>query len=117
MLLLFKVALPDGRKQIVTYRVSDPSSGYVADVRYEGEASFVNLKSSYPTPASYLTPAVPLASPIIAPNVAPVVTSAPSYAPVVTPPLVPNQPVISPISTVYNPAPSHPYAPVNKHLT
>ena len=29
--------MPDGRKQIVTYKVADAYSGYVADVRYEGE--------------------------------------------------------------------------------
>merc|ERR1712018_425489 len=32
----YRVAMPDGRTQIVTYQVSD-ATGYVADVRYEGE--------------------------------------------------------------------------------
>merc|ERR1711931_579798 len=34
----YRVALPDGRTQIVTYNTADAYSGNVADVRYEGEA-------------------------------------------------------------------------------
>merc|ERR1712133_126942 len=36
----YRVALPGGRTQIVTYNVADGYSGYVADVKYEGVAQY-----------------------------------------------------------------------------
>merc|ERR1712212_1316954 len=36
----YRVALPDGRTQIVTYSTADAYSGNVVDVRYEGEAHY-----------------------------------------------------------------------------
>uniref|UniRef100_A0A0P5D3N7 Uncharacterized protein n=1 Tax=Daphnia magna TaxID=35525 RepID=A0A0P5D3N7_9CRUS len=59
----YRVALPDGRTQIVNYKAD--SYGYVADVKYEGQAKYPEYKpaSSYPAPAykapSYPAPAYP----------------------------------------------------------
>merc|ERR1712168_1233463 len=36
----YRVALPDGRTQVVTYNVADAYSGYVADVKYEGVPTY-----------------------------------------------------------------------------
>ena len=48
--VFFRVNLPDGRVQIVTY-VAD-ANGYVADVKYEGEAQYPEYKPAYaPAPA------------------------------------------------------------------
>merc|ERR1712238_556023 len=46
----YRVALPDGRTQIVTYNVGDAYSGYVADVRYEGEAQYPPYEPNTPAP-------------------------------------------------------------------
>ncbi|XP_059351635.1 uncharacterized protein LOC130689480 isoform X2 [Daphnia carinata] len=50
----YRVVLPDGRTQIVAYRADE--NGYVADVKYEGEARYPEYKpSSYNKPAEYPT--------------------------------------------------------------
>ena len=55
----YRVILPDSRTQIVTYTADE--NGYVADVKFEGEAVFpAETKSSYapaPVPAYGPTPA------------------------------------------------------------
>ena len=49
----YRVVLPDGRTQIVTYTVADAYSGFVADVRYEGEARYDEPSPYKPAPAPY----------------------------------------------------------------
>ena len=51
----YRVLLPDGRTQIVTYNTADAYSGNIADVRYEGEARYdpAPAPSYKPTPPAY----------------------------------------------------------------
>ena len=51
----YRVVLPDGRTQVVTYNVLDAQSGYVADVKYEGQP----IAYAAPAPAYGPAPIVP----------------------------------------------------------
>merc|ERR1712025_1299993 len=108
----YRVNLPDGRTQIVSYN-SGPE-GYVADVKYEGEAVFPEVKPYVPVAAPAYKPASVVkvaAAPVV--KVAPVaVTRTYAPAPVVVDKPVVHAPVVyakpsgyvaSPINPVYTP--------------
>merc|ERR1711971_823202 len=66
----YSVNLPDGRVQIVSYSVSGPDGGYIADVKYEGVASYAPVAAK---------PYVPAPAPVYKPAPAPVYHRAPTY--------------------------------------
>lgn len=64
----YRVPLPDGRVQVVSYRADD--NGYVADVQYEGEAKYPESKPavSYKTPAYKHETIPPPANEVLTPS-------------------------------------------------
>ena len=76
----YRVVLPDSRTQIVTYTADE--NGYVADVKYEGNAVYpTEVKTSYaPAPVPAYRPA-----PAPAPAPAPIRTYRPAPAPAPAP--------------------------------
>merc|ERR1712045_1071442 len=88
----YRVNLPDGRVQIVTY--SAGPEGYVADVKYEGEPVYPEAKPYAPAPTPAYKPA-----------------PAPAYKPVVAAPVVHHAPVHH--APVYHAAPA--YKPAKKY--
>merc|ERR1712012_1185957 len=82
----YRVNLPDGRVQIVSYKAD--ANGYVADVRYEGEAVYPEEKAYKPHPAPAYKPAPapaykPAPKPVYKPAPKPVYhpALAPAYKP------------------------------------
>merc|ERR1719460_1925132 len=74
----YRVELPDGRTQIVTYQVNG-DSGFIADVRYEGEATYGDFRPSA-APAYKPEPVVykPAPRPVYKPAPAPAVVYKPA---------------------------------------
>merc|ERR1712123_360115 len=96
----YRVNLPDGRVQIVTYTAGP--EGYVADVKYEGEAVYPEAAPYKPAPA----PAYKAApAPAYKPAPAPVVKVVPAPAPYVPAPVVKVVPAYKPAPAPYVPAP------------
>merc|ERR1712025_1517226 len=114
----YKVALPDGRTQLVSYSVSGPEGGYVANVEYQGEAAYPDTVVKAQPAQTPLVVSRPVHSPLAVhrPVVSrPVFHSAPlSVAPSSFHPVVHNHVVSHPIirpfvrtsPVVFHPAPS-----------
>merc|ERR1712226_1070736 len=101
----YRVNLPDGRVQIVTY--SAGPDGYVADVKYEGEASYPEYK-----PAPYKKAPAPAYKPAPKPAYKP--APAPAYKPAPAPVYHKPAPVYHK-PAVYAPHPAPAYKPKPKY--
>merc|ERR1711981_661184 len=85
----YRVNLPDGRVQIVTYKADE--NGFVADVKYEGEATYPEEPAYKPAPAQLTNP---LPNPFTTNPPQHLTTQLPLTNP--TPPLITQLPLIKP---------------------
>jgi len=119
----YRVNLPDGRVQVVSYTAGP--EGYVADVKYEGEATYPEAApykpAPHPAPAYKPHPAPaykPAPAPVYKPAPAPVYHKpAPAYKPAPAPyhpAPVYHKPAPYHAAPVYHPAPA-PYKPRTKY--
>jgi len=120
----YRVLLPDGRRQIVSYKVADGYSGYIADVRYEGEAKYAPEHAYEPAPKPAYKPApapykAPAPKPVYQPRPAPsyhrpaYVAPEPAYKPSPAPAYKPAPaPAYKAPEPTYKPAPKPVYKPV-----
>merc|ERR1711970_978105 len=102
----YRVNLPDGRVQIVTYTAGP--EGYVADVKYEGEAVYAEVQPYKAAPPPAYKPAPAPYKPVVKVVPAPVVKVVAAPAPYNPAPVVKVVPAPAP----YKPAPVYHAAPV-----
>merc|ERR1712095_105742 len=107
----YRVNLPDGRVQIVTYTAGP--EGYVADVKYEGEAVYAEVKPYKPAPPPAYKAAPAPYKPVVKVAPAPVVKVVPAPAPYKPAPApYKPAPVVKVVHAPYKPAPVYHASPV-----